>query len=48
MDHCMIKSINVNKMWKLFGGCFMFLDLFRACRWTVTVALLNDTDLPKS
>ena len=44
----MIKSINVNKMWKLFGGFFMFLDLFHACRWTVTVAARNDTDLPTS
>jgi len=44
----MIKSINVNKIWKLFGSFFMFLDLFRACRWTVTVTILNDTDLPTS
>ena len=48
MDHCMIKSTNINKMWKLFGGFFMLLVLFCACRWTVTVAILNDTDLPTS
>jgi hypothetical protein len=35
----MIKSINVNKMWNLFGGCIYSLDspvvVYPVCRWDV-------------
>jgi len=27
VDRCMIKSVSVNKMWKLFGGCMYSLGV---------------------